>query len=159
MTTDVVSQLKPGQSERAIAGIVSMMKRSSNVLKVRVGSWQRSRDQDALERALANIIETANGHRTKGVPRGSLVYSALRDRADARIDAYCKKWNVDRSTIEAEAPSLKDLRDLCIADKETPLAIKALTCLLGGILIMLLIGAASGIIHAGHNGVFHLLSR
>jgi len=159
MTSIVVSQRKPGRSKKAFAGIASMMKRSSDVLMAQLGSWRRSRDQDALERSLARIIETANGHQAKGIPKGSMVYFALRDKADSKIDAFCRKWRVDRSVIEAEAPSLKDLHALCIADKQTPAAVKALACLLGGILTMLLIGAASGIIHAGHNGVLHLLSR
>jgi hypothetical protein len=159
MPSIVASQPKPGRSEKAFAGIASMMKRSSDVLMAHVGSWRRSRDQDVLERSLARIIETANGHQAKGMPKGSMVYFALRDKADAKIAAFCQKWNVDRSIVEAEAPSLKDLRVLCIPDKETPVAIKALACLLGGILSMVLIGAASGIIHAGHNGVLHLLSR
>jgi hypothetical protein len=159
MTSDVVSQLKPDRSERTIAGFTSMMKGSSDAIKARVGLWRRGRDQDSLERALARIIETANGHQAKGVLKGSLVYFALRDRADARIDAFCQKWNVDRSIIEAEAPSLNDLRMLCTPEKKTPFAIKAMACFLGGILSMLLIGTASGIIHASHNGVLHLLSR
>ena len=159
MPSIVASQPKPGRSEKAFAGIASMMKRSSDVLMAHVGSWRRSRDQDVLERSLARIIETANGHQAKGMPKGALVYFALRDKADAKIEAFCQRWNVDRSVIEAEAPSLKDLRELCIPDKQMPVALKAVACLLGGILTMLLIGAASGIIHAGHNGVLHILSR
>jgi len=157
MTSVVVYQPKPGGSEKAFAGIASMVKRSSDVLMAHMGSWRRSREQDALERSLARIIETANGHQAKGLPKGSMVYFALRDKAYAKIDAFCQKWSVERSVIEAEAPSLKDLSEMCIRDKQLPLAVKALACLLCGILTLLLIGAASGIIHAGHNGVMHLL--
>ena len=159
MTNIAVCQPKPGRSERAFAGIASMMKRSSDVLMAHVGSWRRSHDQNALEKSLARIIETANGHQAKGMPKGSPVYFALRDKADAKIDAFCQRWSVDRSVIVAEAPSLKDLSELCIRDKQLPVAVKALACLLCGILTMLLIGAASGIIHTGHNAVLHLLSR
>ena len=40
-----------------------------------VNLWRRHQDQNALERSLARIIETANGHRAKGLPKGSPAYS------------------------------------------------------------------------------------
>ena len=44
-----------------------------------VNLWRRHQDQNALERSLARIIETANGHRAKGLPKGSPAYIVLRD--------------------------------------------------------------------------------
>jgi hypothetical protein len=163
MSEDLVSTHDVCFSDRFVDQLSSLARRGTGACKdmvnVTIPRWRRNRDQESLEAALAKIIETANGHQSKGVPRGSPVYFALRDKANERINAFCTKWTVDRFIIEAEAPSLNDLRVLCIPDKETPTAIKALACLLGGILSMVLIGAASGIIHAGHNGVLHLLSR
>jgi len=124
-----------------------------------VKTWRRNRAQESLEAFLAKVIETANGHQTKGTPKGSPVYFALCEKADTRIDAFCRKWNVDRSVIEAEAPNLKELQTLCIPDKETPVAIKLLAGLLGGALCLVLVGAASGLIHAGHNLIMHLIAR
>jgi len=83
-------------------------------------------DQNSLERALAQIIETANGHRAKGLPKGSPAYFVLRDKADAKIRAFARKWDVDIATIEAQAPALADLDKLCIPDKQVPTGLKLL---------------------------------
>jgi hypothetical protein len=159
MSSNLASQPELDWSDKAFAGVVSFLKDSPGKVMIRVGSWRRSRDQDALEGSLAKIIETANGHQAKGTPKGSPVYFALCEKADSQIDAFCSKWAVNRSVIEAEAPNLKELQTLCIPDKEAPAAIKLLACFLGGILCLVLIGAASGLIHAGHNLIMHLVAR
>ena len=97
MTNIAVCQPKPGRSERAFAGIASMMKRSSDVLMAHVGSWRRSHDQNALEKSLARIIETANGHQAKGMPKGSPVYFALRDKADAKIELISEGEPIEKA--------------------------------------------------------------
>jgi len=159
MSSNLASQPEQDWSDKAYLGLVSFFKDSPGKVMLRVRSWRRSRDQDALESSLARIIETANGHQAKGTPKGSPVYFALCEKADTRIDAFCRKWAVDRSVIEAEAPNLKELSALCIPDKETPAAIKLLAGFLGGILCLVLIGAASGLIHAGHNLIMHMIAR
>jgi len=159
MSSNLASQPEQDWSDKAYLGLISFFKDSPGKVMLRVRSWRRSRDQDALESSLARIIETANGHQAKGTPKGSPVYFALCEKADTRIDAFCRKWAVDRSVIEAEAPNLKELSALCIPDKETPAAIKLLAGFLGGILCLVLIGAASGLIHAGHNLIMHMIAR
>jgi hypothetical protein len=159
MSSCLASQQEQDWSDKAYLGLVSFFKDSPGKVMIRVRSWRRSRDQDALESSLAKIIETANGHQAKGTPKGSPVYFALCEKADSQIDAFCSKWAVNRSVIEAEAPNLKELQTLCIPDKETPAAIKLLACFLGGILCLVLIGAASGLIHVGHNLIMHLVAR
>src|ERR1035437_9183384 len=121
--------------------------------------WRRHQDQSALERALARIIETANGHRAKGLPKGSPAYVVLRDKADARIQVLATKWSVDVATIEAQAPALADLHELCVPDKQIPAGLKLLAALLGIILSLVLLGAASGLVHAGHDWVIRLIVR
>jgi hypothetical protein len=159
MSSNLVSQPEQEWSDKAYLGLVSFFKRSPGLVVDRVHTWRRSRDQEALESALAKIIETANGHQAKGTPKGSPVYFALCEKADFRIEAFCRKWAIDRSVIEAEAPNLKELQSLCIPDKEMPVAIKLLAGLLGGIFCLLLIGAASGLVHAGHDLIMHLIAR
>jgi hypothetical protein len=122
-------------------------------------AWRQHRDQEALEKALARIIETANGHQAKGLPKGSPAYFALRDKATAKIDTFCKKWNVDRTVIEAEAPALREMYALTIPDKQAPASLKLLAAFLGGILSLVLIGAASGLVNVGHNWVMHLFTH
>jgi Mlc titration factor MtfA (ptsG expression regulator) len=122
-------------------------------------SWRFNQAQGKLEHDLARIIETANGHHAKGQPKGSPVYFSLRDQANAKINAFCEKWTVERKVIEAQAPALKDLYTLTVADKQVSPLLKLLGMLLGGLLSLILIGMASGAIHAGHNWAFHLLSH
>jgi hypothetical protein len=122
-------------------------------------AWRQHRDQESLEKALARIIETANGHRAKGLPKGSPAYFALRDKATAKINTFCKKWNVDPTVIEAEAPALREMYALTIPDKQAPAGIKMFAAFLGGILSLILIGEASGLVNAGHNWVMHLFAH
>ena len=122
-------------------------------------TWRKSMDQNSLERALAQIIETANGHRAKGLPKGSPAYFVLRDKAHAKIRAFARKWDVDIATIEAQAPALADLDKLCIPDKQVPTGLKLLAALLGTILSLVLLGAASGLVHAGHDWVMRFVGR
>jgi hypothetical protein len=124
-----------------------------------VNLWRRHQDQNALERSLARIIETANGHRAKGLPKGAPAYVVLRDKADARIQVFAMKWGVDIAIIEAQAPALADLDSLCIPDKQVPAGLKLLAALLGTILSLVLLGAASGLVHAGHDWVMRLVVR
>jgi hypothetical protein len=124
-----------------------------------VNLWRRHQDQNALERSLARIIETANGHRAKGLPKGSPAYFVLRDKAHAKIRAFARKWDVDIATIEAQAPALADLDKLCIPDKQVPTGLKLLAALLGTILSLVLLGAASGLVHAGHDWVMRFVGR
>jgi hypothetical protein len=124
-----------------------------------VNIWRRHQDQSALERSLARIIETANGHRAKGLPKGSPAYLVLRDRAKAKIQVFSMKWSVEAAIIEAQAPALADLHDLCVPDKPIPAGTKLLVGVLGTILFLLLLGAASGLIHAGHDWVMRIAVR
>ena len=122
-------------------------------------TWRKRMGQNSLERALAQIIETANGHRAKGLPKGSPAYFVLRDKADAKIQAFARKWDVDIATIEAQAPALADLNSLCIPDKQVPAGLKLLAALLGAVLSLVLLGAASGLVHAGHDWVMRFVVR
>ena len=124
-----------------------------------VNLWRRHQDQNALERSLARIIETANGHRAKGLPKGSPAYFVLRDKADAKIQAFARKWDVDIATIEVQAPALADLDTLCIPDRQIPAGLRLLAALLGTILSLVLLGVASGLVHAGHDWVMRFVGR
>ena len=140
---------------KAWGGLRSLGARSMSTFN----NWRKRMDQNSLERALAQIIEAANGHRAKGLPKGSPAYFVLRDKADAKIRAFARKWDVDIATIEAQAPALADLRSLCIQDKQVPAGLKLLAALLGTILSLVLLGAASGLVHAGHDWVMRFIVR
>jgi hypothetical protein len=124
-----------------------------------VNLWRRHQDQNALERSLARIIETANGHRAKGLPKGSPAYIVLRETADAKIQVFSTKWSVDVAAVKAQAPALADLDNLCVPEKQIPAGLKLLAALLGTILSLVLLGAASGLVHVGHDWVIRFVGR
>jgi hypothetical protein len=140
---------------KAWGGLRSLGARSISTFN----TWRKSMDQNSLERALAQIIEIANGNRAKGLPLGSPAYFVLRDKADAKIQAFARKWDVDIATIEAQAPALADLDTLCVPDKQVPAGLKLLAALIGAILSLVLLGAASGLVHAGHDWVMRFVVR
>jgi hypothetical protein len=154
------------QTDTEVGAVDQFFDRTYERLKVLPGrvassirSWRFNHEQAALEQGLAGIIETANSHRAKGLPKGSPAYIALRDKAASKIENFCQRWNVDRSLVEAEAPALKDLYALSVPDKGNPAALKLLAGFLGGILSLVLIGAASGLVTAAHNWVVLVLSH
>jgi hypothetical protein len=124
-----------------------------------VNLWRRHQDQNALERSLARIIETANGHRAKGLPKGSPAYIVLRETADAKIQVFSSKWSVDVAAVKAQAPALADLDSLCVPDTQIQAGLKLLAALLGTILSLVLLGAASGLVHVGHDWVMRFAGR
>ena len=124
-----------------------------------VNRWHRHQDQNALERSQARIIETANGHRAKGLPKGAPAYIVLRETADAKIQLFSTKWSVDVAAVKAQAPALADLDNLCVPEKQIPAGLKLLAALTGAILSLVLLGAASGLVHAGHNWVMRFVVR
>jgi hypothetical protein len=140
---------------KAWAGLRSLSARSISTFN----TWRKSMDQNSLERALAQIIETANGHRAKGLPKGSTAYVVLRDKADAKIQVFATKWGVSIAIIKAQAPALADLDTLCVPDRQIPVGLKLLVGLLGMIVSLVLLGAASGLVHAGHDWLMRLVVR
>ena len=66
---------------------------------------------------------------------------------------------MDITTIEAQAPALADLDSLCVPDKQIPAGLKLLAALLGTILSLVLLGVASGLVHAGHDWVMGFVGR
>ena len=65
---------------KAWGGLRSLGARSISTFN----TWRKRMDQNSLERALAQIIETANGHRAKGLPKGSPAYLCFAIRRPQR---------------------------------------------------------------------------
>lgn len=122
----------------------------------RIKDWRRNRELTKLERDLARIIETSNGHAAKGKRNGDAVYHQLVKSADRKITSFCSKWNTERSDIEAQIPALAELRARTIPGRNSSPGLKLIAMFLGGGLSLLLIGAAGGVIQTGHNIVIHL---
>jgi hypothetical protein len=157
MSTSIIDQ--PAGPKRR-CGIVWEELRSLGTRGIStVNLWRRHQDQNALERSLARIIETANGHRAKGLSKGSPAYIVLRETADAKIQVFSSKWSVDVAAVKAQAPALADLDSLCVPDTQIPAGLKLLVGLLGMIVSLVLLGAASGLVHAGHDWVMRFVGR
>jgi hypothetical protein len=54
---------------------------------------------------------------------------------------------------------LADLASLCVPDKQIPAGLKLLVGLLGMIVSLVLLGVASGLVHAGHDWVMRFVVR
>ena len=121
----------------------------------KVNIWRRHRSECAG--AVAGS-DHRNSQRPscQGITQGSA--SILRPARYGRCEdsGLRQKWGVDITTIEAQAPALADLHDLCVPDKQIPAGLKLLAGLLGTILSLVLLGAASGLVHAGHDWVIRL---
>jgi hypothetical protein len=161
MSNEIVSDQDLCYSDRLVGGLFSAFRRAGvackDVVNISIPQWRRNRDQASLESALARIIETANGHQASGVAKGSPVYIELNKKADERIGAFCEKWTVARSVVDAEAPNLVALRSLCVAGTKIPPGLKLVACVVGTVLSLALLGMASGIIQGGHDLVIHFI--
>jgi hypothetical protein len=78
----------------------------------RVRAFRVEAAQNKLEKKLANIIEIAEVHRSRGIRFGDPRYIKLHDKADALISAFAIEWGVSRSDIEDGWPALEELVDM-----------------------------------------------
>jgi hypothetical protein len=59
---------------------------------------------------LTTLLDTAHRERSRGVPAGAPVYSLLHRQAKEQLRNYCACWRLDPSLLEAEIPSIGELR-------------------------------------------------
>jgi len=128
-------------------------------LKCGVGAWRQRRAKESLESELANIIDTANGHRAKGVSRGADVFLTLESKANDKIAGFANKWGVSESDVRAQAPALNDLHQLTVPDSSTPAGVKLIAGIIAGIGLLMIIGFSSGVIQAAHDWALRLLTH
>jgi hypothetical protein len=124
-----------------------------------VKDWRFNRSKAALEHDLARIVETANGHEAKHLPRGAPAYVALYQQASTTIDAFCVKHRVDRLSIEQEVPVLRELEQLTHPPPPGAAAVKGLGMVVATVFGAILLGCASGLISAGYHWMVSLLVR
>lgn len=141
-----VALLKPSIFDRAVDAIGS-----------RVTGWRFNRAKFKLERELARIVDTANGHRTKKLPPGSPAYVELYQQATKKIDEFCAHHEVPRLTIEREVPVLRDLEQLTHPPSAAAGAARAIGILVAVIVGAILLGGASGLVSTGYHWVVSLL--
>ena len=88
-------------------------------------------DRLTLDAHLTTLLDTARLEQARGVPAGAPVYSLLHRQATEQVRNYCACWRLDPSLVEAEIPSLGELRRLTVR------AVPAATVRRGGWLLTL----------------------
>jgi hypothetical protein len=126
---------------------------------VSIKDWRFNRAKAALEHELARIIETADGHQAKHLPRGAPAYVALYQQASTTIDAFCVKHRVQRLSIEQEVPVLRELEQLTHPPPPGAAAVKGLGMVAATVFGAILLGCASGLVAAGYRWIVTLLVR
>ncbi len=71
-------------------------------------------DRLTLDAHLTTLLDTAHLERARGVPAGAPVYSLLHAQATEQVRNYCACWRLEPSLVEAEIPSLGQLRRLTV---------------------------------------------
>jgi hypothetical protein len=67
-------------------------------------------DRLTLDAHLTTLLDTGRLERARGVPAGAPVYSLLHRQATEQLRNYCSCWRLDPSLVEAEIPSVGELR-------------------------------------------------
>ena len=122
-----------------------------------IDTVRRAHGRRRLDDHLAQILETAGGHQSKGLPAGAPAYVALYDRAGRAIDAFCAHHGVDRLSVEQDVPALRELEHLTHAPAPLAGPTKAVSLLLGGALGAILLGSVGGLIAVGYHWMVHAL--
>jgi hypothetical protein len=133
--------------------------RAVDKVAVSFKDWRFNRAKAAIEHELARIVETANGHEAKQLPRGAPAYVALYQQANLKIDAFCTRHRVDRLSIERDAPVLRELEQLTHPPPPGAAAVKGLGMVVATVLGAILLGCASGLVAAGYRWIVTLLVR
>jgi hypothetical protein len=76
----------------------------------------------SLVSGLAAIVEMAKGHQSSGLSAGHLHYQNLWEQANALIEAYATKYQIKRSVLDAQLPSMLMLERLAVVSQSKPAA-------------------------------------
>jgi hypothetical protein len=115
-----------------------------------------------FEGQMAKLVNSALGHESENLPRGSEEYVRLAKMAEDAITKYCSDWSVDRRNLEAQIPAIRKLNSLATpAPSAVPKATPGV--ILGAIVVVAVglfsLGAASGLFSAGFHIVVNHLVR
>ncbi|MFP5207284.1 MAG: hypothetical protein ACLGSH_18170 [Acidobacteriota bacterium] len=98
-----------------------------------------------LENELASIIRTVAGHKRNKVPDGAPQYKSLWLVADRRVDEFCRRYSVDRATVQAQIPALAELKSLATTAHTTTAGVKAAGAVVTGFVVFIFLGFVFGI--------------
>jgi hypothetical protein len=71
-------------------------------------------DRRTLEAHLISLLDAAHLEQGRGVLAGAPVFTVLFRQATGQVRAYCRRWQLDPQRVEAEIPSIAELRRLSV---------------------------------------------
>jgi len=121
-------------------------------------TWRRDSSRKKLKRTLARIIGICQDHEANGVKAGDPIFQTLHAKAVSFCDEYCRKWNLDRNSLETELPSLRQLRlsahpENLTAAHKGPVVVFGLLAI---VTLPLIIGVWTGLFGVGQRWIAHL---
>ena len=109
-----------------------------------------------LVRVVAQYCSMARDHEANGTPAGAHAYQLLCSAADQAVDAYGEKWAIDRKTLDAQLPSLNNLRKLAYPQTQGKAGLAVFGLVLA-VVLPLLAGAWCGLFPVAYGWVFRHL--
>lgn len=71
-------------------------------------------DRRTLEAHLISLIDAAHLEQARGVLAGAPVFAVLSRQASEQVRIHCRRWQLDPRRVEAEIPSIAELRRLSV---------------------------------------------
>jgi hypothetical protein len=71
-------------------------------------------DRRTLEAHLISLIDAAHREQGRGVLAGAPVFAVLSRQASEQVRIHCNHWQLDPRRVEAEIPSIAELRRLTV---------------------------------------------
>ena len=83
-------------------------------IHIRVDAVRYYLDRRTLEAHLISLLDAAHLEQTRGVLAGAPVFTVLSRQAAVQIRNHCSCWQLDPHRVEAELPSMSELRRLTV---------------------------------------------
>jgi hypothetical protein len=81
---------------------------------LRVDAVRYYLDRRTLEAHLISLLDAAHLEQTRGVLAGAPVFAVLSRQAAEQVRNHCRHWQLDPQRVEAEMPSIVELRRLTV---------------------------------------------
>jgi hypothetical protein len=80
--------------------------------RIQIDSVRYYLDRRTLEAHLISLIDAAHLEQGRGVLAGAPVFTVLSRQASEQVRIHCNHWQLDPRRVEAEIPSIAELRRL-----------------------------------------------
>jgi hypothetical protein len=83
-------------------------------MHIRVDAVRYYLDHRTLEAHLTSLLDAAHLEQARGVLAGAPVFAVLSRQAAEQVRNHCKRWQLEPQRVEAEMPSIVELRRLTV---------------------------------------------